>query len=118
MSADELPESYDPYRSPGDRGAEGPKLSGSRLRWQTNVVLFVLTVFSVFFAGMMYRGEYPTQGGVIAFLRALSTGWTFAVPLLGILLTHEFGHYFAARIHKVDASLPYFLPLPFVSPFG
>ncbi len=45
-------------------------------------------------------------------------GWTFAVPLLAILLTHEFGHYFAARAHHVPASLPYFIPLPFVGLFG
>jgi membrane-associated protease RseP (regulator of RpoE activity) len=42
----------------------------------------------------------------------IHTGWTFAVPLLAILLAHEFGHYFAARAHRVPASLPYFLPLP------
>ena len=45
-------------------------------------------------------------------------GWTFAVPLLAILLCHEFGHYIAARIHRVPASLPYFIPLPKLSPFG
>jgi Zn-dependent protease len=37
---------------------------------------------------------------------------------MAILLAHEFGHFIAARIHRVDASLPYFLPLPFLSPFG
>ena len=25
---------------------------------------------------------------------------------------HEFGHYFACRYYRVDASLPYFLPMP------
>jgi membrane-associated protease RseP (regulator of RpoE activity) len=42
----------------------------------------------------------------------------FTVALMAILLAHEFGHYIAARVHKVDASLPYFLPLPYFSPFG
>jgi hypothetical protein len=37
---------------------------------------------------------------------------------MAILLAHEFGHFIAARIHRVDASLPYFIPLPIVSPFG
>ena len=40
------------------------------------------------------------------------------MPLLAILVTHELGHYVAARVHRVDASLPYFIPLPFLSPFG
>ncbi|WP_156339012.1 site-2 protease family protein [Chondromyces crocatus] len=46
------------------------------------------------------------------------SGWSFAVPLLAILLVHEFGHYFAARAHGVEASLPYFIPLPVVGLLG
>ena len=34
-----------------------------------------------------------------------------------ILLCHEMGHYVMARRHRVPASLPYFIPLPF-GPFG
>jgi hypothetical protein len=29
------------------------------------------------------------------------TGWSFSASLLGILLIHEFGHYFACRIHRI-----------------
>ena len=36
---------------------------------------------------------------------------------MSILTAHEFGHYFAARYHRVQASLPYFIPLP-VGPLG
>jgi membrane-associated protease RseP (regulator of RpoE activity) len=42
----------------------------------------------------------------------------YSGALMAILLAHELGHYIAARIHRVDASLPYFIPLPIVSPFG
>ncbi len=42
----------------------------------------------------------------------------FTATLLGILLAHEFGHYFAARAHRVPASLPFFIPMPMLSPFG
>ena len=31
---------------------------------------------------------------------------------MAILLAHELGHYIAARIHRVPASLPYFIPIP------
>jgi membrane-associated protease RseP (regulator of RpoE activity) len=37
--------------------------------------------------------------------------------LMAILLAHEFGHYFAAKFHGVETSLPYFLPLPLLG-FG
>ena len=36
----------------------------------------------------------------------------FAIPLLLILLFHEFGHYLAARRRGIRVSLPYFLPAP------
>lgn len=40
-------------------------------------------------------------------------GITYAVLILTFLSAHEFGHYFAARYHNVDASLPYYIPFPF-----
>src|SRR6476659_622073 len=43
-------------------------------------------------------------------IRPISDGLTYSVPLLLILLCHEFGHYFAARAHRVDTSLPHFIP--------
>jgi membrane-associated protease RseP (regulator of RpoE activity) len=45
-------------------------------------------------------------------------GVPFLVSMVGILLAHEFGHYFAARYHKIAVTLPYFIPLPLVSPLG
>ena len=39
-------------------------------------------------------------------------GLTYSVSLLTILTAHEFGHYFAARHHRVRATLPYFIPFP------
>jgi len=40
------------------------------------------------------------------------SGMCFSVPLLTILLAHEFGHYIACQRWGVQASLPYFLPSP------
>ena len=38
----------------------------------------------------------------------------YSIPVLAILGAHEFGHYLACRYYRIDASLPYFLPMPFV----
>ncbi|MBM4423845.1 MAG: site-2 protease family protein [Chloroflexi bacterium] len=46
-------------------------------------------------------------------LEALAAGAPFAITLLLILGVHEMGHYIAARIHGVDVTLPYFIPVPF-----
>ncbi|MBE0660525.1 MAG: site-2 protease family protein [Bryobacteraceae bacterium] len=51
--------------------------------------------------------------------RLLIQGLPYSISLLGILLAHEFGHYFACTWHGVRASLPYFLPAPtFIGTFG
>jgi len=47
------------------------------------------------------------------FLEVLFAGLPFAATLLAILGVHELGHYIAARLHNIHASLPYFIPLPF-----
>jgi membrane-associated protease RseP (regulator of RpoE activity) len=90
--------------------------------WKINIALFLATLASVFVAGVScaawFYGVSLKGQGLVGFLKALPSGWTFAIPLMTILLTHEFGHYVAARIHKVAASLPFFIPLPVLSPLG
>jgi membrane-associated protease RseP (regulator of RpoE activity) len=84
-----------------------------------NVILFVLTVFSVMFVGATPVGPPATSfgGQMLALLRGIFTGWPFALAMLGILLAHEFGHYLMSRYHKTPATLPYFIPFP-ISPLG
>jgi membrane-associated protease RseP (regulator of RpoE activity) len=83
-----------------------------------NYLLFGLTVLSVLFTGGLYgyQGDVPT--GVMGWMRLVIAGWPFVLSMLGILLAHELGHYFVARYHKVAVTLPYFIPLPILSPFG
>ncbi len=81
-----------------------------------HVLLFGLTLVSTTAAGAMQQGVDP-----LVSLRALVhliEGLPFAATLLTILTVHEFGHYFAARSWGVKASLPYFLPLPYISFLG
>jgi membrane-associated protease RseP (regulator of RpoE activity) len=95
-----------------ERDLEGPPKYG------LNLLLFVLTTVSVFWTGAALQD--PSLGGSLDPRRLLEIwrGWQFAVPLLSILIAHESGHYVAARLHGVPASLPFFIPLPKLSPFG
>ncbi len=86
-----------------------------------NLVLFILTVLSVMFAGVLYTYDGPLPedlgGSLLTLIQNLPVGIPFAASLLGILLAHEFGHYLAGKYHGAHVTLPYFLPFP-LSPFG
>jgi len=86
-----------------------------------NLVLLILTLFSMLFSGALsvYQGPVDVPFGqvVIDVLRSLDEGIPFAISLLAILVAHEFGHYIAARRHGTAVTLPYFIPFP-GSPFG
>lgn len=89
------------------------------------LLLFLLTVMSTLFVGLhltqAYEQNRPPYTEAIYFPifhqvaenpELLLAGWPFAVTLLGILLAHELGHYFACRYYGIVASYPYFLPAP------
>lgn len=100
-----------------------PKLviPGATPRIWINVVLFILTVISVMLTGVDLPPEAIPADGSFPFLylvQNILTGWDFALAMLGILFVHEMGHYIACRYYKIPATLPYFLPAPFLSPLG
>ena len=72
-----------------------------------NIVLFILTFLSTLTVGALYEGvnlvNNPFQ---------IYKGLPFSVTLLAILLAHELSHYLSSRRHRVDATLPYFIPAP------
>jgi membrane-associated protease RseP (regulator of RpoE activity) len=69
-----------------------------------HILLFVVTFVTTSIAGVLWSGQDYTN------LSNISVGFTYAVLILGFLSAHEFGHYFAARIHGIDATLPYYIP--------
>jgi membrane-associated protease RseP (regulator of RpoE activity) len=101
----------------GPQQGEGSPASAHAPKRLQPLLLFIATVLSMFFAGAMYNWPAGLEQNATNIATNLYRGWTFAVPLLAILLFHEFGHYFAAKYHRVPASLPHFIPLP-ISPFG
>jgi membrane-associated protease RseP (regulator of RpoE activity) len=86
-----------------------------------NLVMFLITLLSVIFAGALYSyngADVQDTGSLVReLLRSLPSGVPFAISLLAILVTHEFGHYLAGRYHHTHVTLPYFIPFP-LSPFG
>jgi membrane-associated protease RseP (regulator of RpoE activity) len=101
--------------------APSPLPPRSPARIYVNILLFLLTIFSVMLMGVEVPPEsLPTDGSIpftLLFTNIL-TGWPFALSMMGILFAHEMGHYIACRIYKVPATLPFFLPAPFLSFLG
>ncbi len=79
-------------------------------RWGRNLLLFLLTVLTVFLVGGLTVLDTPDHRGTLAI--DLAQGALMVVSLLSILVAHEMGHYLTCRYYGVDASLPYFIPLP------
>ncbi len=78
-------------------------------------LLLLITFFTATLAGVFWNNKDPLE------LTYFSHGLTYAALLITFLLSHELGHYFAARIHGVAATLPYFIPFPSflgMNPFG
>jgi membrane-associated protease RseP (regulator of RpoE activity) len=62
-----------------------------------------------------------SEASVFEWIRRFALyGAPFSFTLLAIILSHEMGHYCAARYYRVDATLPFFLPFPFslIGTFG
>ncbi len=121
----------------GVRAAARP---GAR-EWTRHGALFLLTALAMTWAGVsfMLPFDYPEpalaapaapldyllyvpQYYVLALAAQASfalahpqhivEGLKFAAALLSILLAHESGHYVACRLYGVNATLPYFIPMP------
>jgi len=96
-------------------GVKVPNPSNPRV----NLIFFILTFLSVLFTGGIMSVTTLSNNLWENIVQFAVKGWPFAVSMIAILGSHEFGHYLAGRYHKVHVTLPYFLPLPFpLSPFG
>ena len=93
-----------------------------------HALLLAITFFSTTVVGMRYManfklGLFPISSDADIFpyvwawhhASLFYLGLPFSLTLLSILLTHEFGHYFACRHYGIKATLPYVLPAPSLS---
>lgn len=81
-----------------------------------NLLLFLATIVTTLYAGAALSGQdllaAVLSESPLLITRAALAGVPFALALIGILGVHELGHYVAARLHGVRATLPYFIPMP------
>jgi len=95
-----------PWERSYGRARRGPTL---------NIVLFAVTFFTTALTSALNQGV-----DVFSEPTAIRIGFPFAITVMTILLSHELGHYFLARLHGVDVTLPFFIPAPplLVGTFG
>ena len=93
-----------------------PERARPRNRLALHIGLFILTLITATLAGTSFYlsylhglGKLPPVFDVSLVLGGLWYSGTF----LAILGAHEAGHYLYCRRYGLDASLPYFIPVPF-----
>ena len=124
------PAPYPLYATPGEGESYSVLRPRSRERYWLYSLLFVLTTISTCVVGASMQMDFDRNlpfdlersldlwTTIWSHPMTLLQGLPFSLTLLTILLAHEFGHYIGAAFHQVDASLPYFLPSPFLGTFG
>ncbi len=73
-----------------------------------NWLLFALTIVTTTWAGAAHQGV-----NLLLDPGRFTVGLPYSLGLLLILGVHELGHYFMARHHHIQVTLPYFIPMPF-----
>lgn len=74
--------------------------------------LFLATLITTTKVGMEAAGDALAGSTAAHVLAWIGSGLPYSLSIMGILLTHEMGHFLLARYHGVPASLPYFIPIP------
>ena len=82
-----------------------------------HLLLFALTIASTTVAGALQYASFldDFRGSTalpMPYMTLLVRGLWYSGTILAILGCHELGHYFACRYYDVDASLPFFIPVP------
>jgi membrane-associated protease RseP (regulator of RpoE activity) len=97
-----------------------PKPKLGKPRKLINVALFVATVGTVSFASylLIFAADSRLTAALFSGSNLYQQVLVLAVAIIGIVGLHELGHVIAARHHKLDATLPYFVPAPPPFPFG
>ena len=103
---------------PEDYQTEQTDISGYRQKQKKNSILLHIGLFIITFITTTIAGAEWTTGTMGPYeINHLLIGLPYSIAIMFIISCHEFGHYFAARYHKVDATLPYYIPFPNIPGF-
>jgi membrane-associated protease RseP (regulator of RpoE activity) len=87
-----------------------------RRRLFSPLVLFLATCVSTFAAGATnWSPDLLMAGGPqagILLMQEWRRGLAYMAAVIGILLTHEMGHFLQAVRYRIPSSLPFFIPVP------
>src|SRR5258708_1951721 len=86
-------------------------------RYAPHPLLPLALLVAPFFTTTIAGGSFSENGGMLG-RGTFADGLPFSIPLLLILGTHELGHYVMCRRYGLAATLPYFLPSPFLNLIG
>ncbi|MGP8068374.1 MAG: site-2 protease family protein [Candidatus Bathyarchaeia archaeon] len=91
-----------------------PKPILGKPRRRINLLLFLATIATVSVASYLNIFSVDPRLAAVMFsgFSAINQTVALAAGILGIIALHEFGHVLAVRYHKMDATLPYFVPGP------
>ena len=76
-------------------------------------VLALVTLLTTTLVGSMLVGNIEDPAVFQTNPELLLQGLAYSLSLMLILGVHEMGHYVATRYHRLKATLPYFIPIPF-----
>ena len=94
-----------------------PRWSPRRFRFAEHPLFHLALLAATFVTTTISGGLFTETGGALGKGR-FADGLVFSIPLLLILGTHELGHYFMCRRYGLAATLPYFIPSPFLNLIG
>jgi len=115
------PDTPDPFQDPALTHLPELKVSDLHFRPQRNtmlpLILFLATCCSTFWVGAAswkpqeYLHSYALMQQVMA--ANWQQGVVYMLAVLAILLTHEMGHFLQTIKHRIPASYPLCIPIPF-----
>ena len=95
---------------------EAGALPRRRRRWVEHPLFHLALLLLTFVTTTIAGGLFTPNGGVFGKDGRFLDGVAFSVPVLIILGVHEMGHYLMCRRYGLPATLPFFIPSPFVFP--